>query len=413
MTVEIVNKGTRYANNTKVSIAVPGIVTNPGDFKIHGNYLNRSIASLAVNASVKLRFEFKVPNSETIGGAIVQYNNQTGNRTFTIRANSLYIDAPVDYKTITTKPCVIGVSTSMSLVTPSSIPALNQAFNVSYSATVSNLPAHVKNITFTLAGTPWFSIAGKSSVLISLTSGTGSAQKRFNKTSSKGYLVPPFSLTSNNMSGLMRYVLPQPVQVGQVNVTIQKYMGHRSGNEIIPTSLLSSDFHVTRDGYIDVAITITYTGTLPVGFVDKELPTLRNGFIVSDDYGYNQSGFVFVSGNISRANITLNPGESASFGYRLRASHVGQYTMGSTRKTMFFLRVETVVSNTFTVTIDEKPSLIAAYLATSIGVTVVLVLGSLYNKKKQKRAYEEFKKRDRILYDDIATSKKTYQEYLD
>ncbi|HME54851.1 MAG TPA: hypothetical protein VKM55_21785 [Candidatus Lokiarchaeia archaeon] len=419
MTIQVFNKGNGTAKNVNVSIAVPGIIASPGDFHLHGNYLNWSIASLTVNASVKLSFGFIIPNSETIPGATVQYNNSTKMTNssiadFTIRANTLYVDAPVDYKTSSTTPYILATSVSMNLVNPASIPGLNQPFNVSYAATLSHLPSFAHNITIPIAGTPYFIVSGKASVLVPLSSGSGVAQKMFNKTSYQGYLVPPFSLANNNMSGLMRYVPPDPLQVGQINITIQKSMGHRAGTgTTILSTLLPAEFHVTRDDYIDVVITITNTGTLPVGFIEKMSPRSRVGFSITDDFGYNQSGFEFVSGNIAQANITLNPGNATSFGYRLQAYRVGQYMMGSTQKTFYFLREQTIASNIFTIIVDEKPTLIAAYLGTSIGVTVIIVLGSIYNRKKQARALEEFKKRDKILYDKMEKSRETYQEYLD
>lgn len=417
MTIQISNNGNETAKNVNVSIPVPGIISNPGNFSLQGNYLNWSIGTLNASKSLKLHFSFMIPNSETIAAAIVQYNNQTkisnGTADFTIRANTIYVDAPVDYKTSSTTPYILGVTLSMNLVNPTIIPSLNQLFNVSYSATLSHLPSYIKNITIPLTGTPYFAIAGKQSVIVPLTSGHGMAQKVFDKIAYEGYLVPSFTLNGNNMSGLMRYFPPEPLQVGQINFTIVKYMGHRIGTEIIPSRLYSAEFHVNRDDRIDVAITITNTGTLPVGLVEGNSSTMKNGFIIADNFGYNQSAFEFVSGNISQENIILNPGENISFGYKLQAERDGQYIMGSTQKTFFFLREQTVKSNVFIIIVDEKPSLIAAYLGVSIGTTIVIVLGSIYNKKKQARALEEFKKRDKILYDELTKSQKTYQEYLD
>jgi ribonuclease J len=61
--------------------------------------------------------------------------------------------------------------------------------------------------------------------------------------------------------------------------------------------------------------------------------------------------------------------------------------------------------------IKEKPALIAIYVGAGMGITLAFVIGSLYNKKKQQRALEEFKKRDTILYEQVKKQEKTYEEY--
>ncbi len=112
-------------------------------------------------------------------------------------------------------------------------------------------------------------------------------------------------------------------------------------------------------------------------------------------------------------NGRIQSGQSASFNYTLQAEKVGSFTLGSTVKGYFFLRELEATSNEFTVTIDEKPELIATYLGVSIGVTILIIFGSIYTKKKQDRALEEFKRRDLVLYDELTKSKKTFDEYLD
>nr|MDO8109532.1 hypothetical protein [Candidatus Sigynarchaeota archaeon] len=414
LTIDVTNRGNKTAVGVEISIPVPGIIRDAGDFVLNGNYMNLTIPSIAAGASISGRFEFFIPNSEIVPGITVRYDNQTsiiaGEPDFTIRGNDIYIDAPVDYKTASSRPYVIEMSISMGLVNTSFVPDLNNLFSVQYAINATHSATIPGPLTIALESTPYFTMSGGSSLSIAVNS---TAQKSFNKTSYKGYLVPSFDLDGNDMATLMRYVQPTTVQVGIMQLSIQKTVGTSTGDDIDQVVILPEVFHITRDDFIVVIVVIQNTGTLPIGFMEMLDSSLRNGFYVGDNLGYAQDGFAVIFGLLSAANITLEPGEAIMFGYGLQAKRVGIYVLGSVEKEFYFLRRQTVTSNSFTVTIDEKPALIATYVGVSGGLTLVIVLGSLYNKKKQERALAEFKKRDRILYDELTTTNKSYDQYLE
>jgi hypothetical protein len=237
-------------------------------------------------------------------------------------------------------------------------------------------------------------------------SGQGSAVKTYNKTSYKGYLVPTFSFDGKSMAALMRYVPADNLPVGELSLSIQKYV-------IKDGASMPASFRVTRDKTMVVIVNITNIGTVPVGLLEKISLNLRHGYTIDDNQGFDQSAFVMVAGDASVANLSLAPGESILFNYTLRATKVGDHLLGATIKEFYFLRRAQATSNEFTAIVDEKPELIATYLGVSIGVTLLLVFGSIFTKKQQQRALEDFKRRDKILYDELTGQKRTYDEFLD
>nr|MDO8085693.1 hypothetical protein [Candidatus Sigynarchaeum springense] len=403
--ISIANKGNRTATSIDVSMPVPGIVTNVGTFAINGNYLNDSVASIAAGASVTLTYDFIVPNSERIPGVRVSYMNQT--RAFIIRGNDWYIDSYVDYSNYVLRPYLIDINATMSHVNPSSIPDITQTFGINYSVATSSASHLGGSLTTTLPVTSYFTISGSNPVNIALNGqGRGSVVKTYTKNSYKGYLVPSINFDAEPAAMLLRYVPPAPVSIGVMEITITKQVLRSS----VPQP---ADFRIIRGSKLTVIITVNNTGTLNVGAYEKVVLALRQGFTVDDNFGYDQAAFVVLDGSVSVSNVSLAPGQSISFNYTMQAIKVGSFTIGSALKTYYFLREKRAASNAFTVTIDEKPELVAMYLGASIAVTILIVLGSIYTKKKQDKALEDFKRRDRILYDELTRAKRTYDEYLD
>jgi hypothetical protein len=410
MIVSIANKGNRSATIVDVSIPLPGIVTSVGTFSINGDYLNDSVGTIAAGASVAISYDFIVPNSEKIPGILVTYDNQTSIRSgkdFTIRGNDWYVDAYIDYRTQASRPYLIDLNATMSHVNPSSVPDISQTFGVNYSVATAHASSLGGPLATSLPVTSYFAITGANPVSISLNGqGKGSVSKTYTKNSYKGYLVPSFNFDSELMAALLRYVTPAPLAIGEMEITIEK-QAQQSG-VIQPAA-----FRITRGLRLTVIVNITNTGTLNVGAYETLALSLRYGFTIDDNYGYDQAAFSVLAGDVSVTNVSLDPGQSVSFNYTVQAEKVGSFTLGSTSKDYYFLREERATSNEFAVTIDEKPELIATYLGVSIGVTLLIIYGSIHTKKKQARALDEFKLRDRVLYDNLAKSKTTYDEYLD
>ncbi|MEX2683245.1 MAG: BatD family protein [Candidatus Sigynarchaeota archaeon] len=402
--ISIVNKGNRTATNINISIPIPGIITSLGSFTINGKFLNHSVASIAAGASVTMTCDFIVPNSEKIPGVLVSYANQT--RAFIVRGNDWYIDAYVDYKSFSLRPYLIDVNATMSHVNPSSIPDISQTFGINYSVSIAHASPLTGALTTSLPGTSYFTISGPNPVDIVLSGNKGSVVKTYTKNSYKGYLVPSINFNTELMAMLLRYVPPAPVAIGEMEITIKKQI-------VQGASFLPASFRVVRGTNLVVIVTINNTGTLNVGAYEKLALALRQGFTIDDNFGYNQAAFEVLKGDVSVSNVSLAPGQSISFNYTMQAKKVGSFKIGSVVKSYYFLKEKRATSNYFTVVIDEKPELVAIYLGTSTGVTILIVFGSIYTKKKQDKALEDFKRRDRVLYDELAGSKRTYDEYLD
>ncbi|MHA1682622.1 MAG: hypothetical protein ACTSUE_16915 [Promethearchaeota archaeon] len=410
-TVEITNRGTELARNVNISIPIPGIITDTMNFTLDDNSLENFTTTLAVNESITRQFQFSIPNSLLIPGAIVRYDNDTTmNATradFTIRANGNHIKAPVDFSAPAYMPHLIQVNTSMVLDNPGTTPQLNDEFNVTLVVNVTNKPTSMTSIHVTIPITQLFSISGSENVTITLAGSSGTAGKTIQKISLDGYLLPPLNVGDNDMDSAMRHVPQQPMPLGTMAFTLNKVIMKSNGE------VMGATFSIKRNDELVVNVTMVNTGNLPIGIAENLDPNMQQGFIIEDRYGFNQSGFISLTGGLSKANITLNPGENVSFSYLLVARRVGKYELGSIAKEYYFLRRIVVKSQSYSVTIKEKPGLVAAYLGLSLGITALLAIISIMTKKKQKRAYDEFKRTDKVLYGTIKETEETYAEYLD
>jgi hypothetical protein len=426
MAVSIKNVGTEDAKSANVSITIPGIIINTGNLTVNGtivngvsltvngNFLDTTISSLAPNATATILYQFRVPNSEIIPGTTIEYTNgpQANASTNIVTANDLYLDAVINYTSqADAQPCVIPVNATMALVT--AIPVnTSDTFNVSYSVAMANVPDWMDNLNVSLQQTPYFNTSGSfyQTIDVSTAAGstTGTLVQNFTKVSYEGYLLPAMAIGADGMASLLRLSPMLALQIGTEQFTIQKTVKHDKTNE-------SSTFTIIRDDKISVKVTINNTGTLPIGMLEKADPTTYpQGFLVTDNYGYQEAGFTIISGNVSMANVTLQPGASASFSYTLSAQAVGTFSLGSVQVVYYFLTKQTVTSNSFTVHVQEKPGLIAAYIATGLGVTVLIALGSVQNRQKQRKALENFMKKDKILYEEIRKEgTRNFAEYLD
>jgi len=433
--LEIVNNGSENAVDVNISLPVPGILTDAGNFSLNGNYIEFSIVNIGVGSKIIQEIEFIIPNSMKLPGAIISSNNDTTIFTnisdFVVTGNDIYIDAPITYESGAKSPYLIEMQSNMQLVTPATIPDINETFDMNYSIVLTHKPDLFDSINFSSQGISYFNFSSGYNLTISLGgASSGNIQKTINKTSYKGYLFPSIYLSGNNMSSLIRWVPTAPLQIGNMELTLTKKVWKNNQE-------MSSSFSMTRGEYLFVQITIENTGNLPIGYteyLDEENPI---GFSIIDNFGYNQSGFDLVGDFISfswiaifkgltrynnsgfdpaflsLSNITLVPGENVTINYLLKGFKVGKFELGSTTKKYFFITPRVSESESFQVKIKEKATLIITYLSIALGVTLLLILGSIANKKKQKRALLEFMRRDTILYRQIQEMEKTYDEYLD
>ncbi len=372
-----------------------------------------SIPSIPASNTVTRSFQFTVPNSEKVPGAVITYDNQTqisaNGSDFAVITNDLYIDAPVDYKSAGTSPAVIKLHGTTLLATPAHVPNVGESFPVNYSLSFTGLPAWVTTVGLPLLDTPFFDHAapgGTVSVSIGA-QGTGSSLSNTTKASPRGYLLLGWLVPDMALGSLVRYVPPAHVQIGQVALKIDKYV-------LQGATLISNAMTITRDELVSVQVKVTNTGTLPLGLVEEEDASNPLGFFVSDNFGYPQAAFVVVSGNVSAAALVLEPGNSTSFTYTVTATKVGVHELGAVEKEYLFITRRSTSSNSITVTVNEKPVLVLVYVGTSVGVLVAVVAFSAYDRKKQRRAWEEFKRTDKVLYEEIEKDeKRSYSEYLD
>ncbi|MFX0101268.1 MAG: hypothetical protein ACFFCS_16970 [Candidatus Hodarchaeota archaeon] len=409
MTVNITNVGTEDAIDVNISIPLPGIVTKPGMFEVGASYLNISGLTIAPGNSSFYTFEFNMSNSIKMPGATVAYNNVTlveaNVSDYVVRAQDLYLKAPVDYDTKT--PMVITVNSSLEWEETSTIPVnLGNTFNITVAANPSILPSFIPEINLTIPETTYFNISS------GYTFGKGVSDVASNitieKLEHKGYLVPSFMLDVNSsLLTLMRFVQPRPLQVGSMELSIEKIV-IKDG-----ATMQGPHFSMTRDEEITVVVMINNTGTLPIGIIEYNDISQPFGLQIIDNEGFEQYGFNTIEGVLMLGNITLNPNQSISFNYTLVAKNVGTFTLGLVAKDYLFIHAVTFTSNEYSITVNEKPELIAAYLGVSIGIVLLITIVSLRNKKKQKRAFEDFVRRDKILYDEIRKTDREYEEYLD
>jgi hypothetical protein len=373
LTATVVNVGTETAMLAEFTMLVPGIIVNPGNFTVIGNILFAIIPFLPPNATASLTFQFRVPNSEIIPGMAVAYNNQTKVNLlasdYAETANDLYVDAALQYTNAAdTRPCIIPVNATTTL--ESAVPAATgENFTVACTVSMANVPSWLGFLNLSVPKTPYFTTSGVPYNVTTLSAMKGSFLRTFTKASVEGYLLPDVALATNQLSALMRLAPVPALPIGSVQITVQKQVTYNG-------AVQSSSFTIIRGDEINVTVTATNAGTLPVGVDPAALA-------FDDGAAFDSKGFTLASGNTSTTNITLAPGASQSFTYVLQAKAVGTFSLNATRITYLFLVQQTATSNTFTVAVQEQLLVIIAYVG--IPVAAILIIVGVVRSRKKRR----------------------------
>ncbi|MHA1714134.1 MAG: hypothetical protein ACTSXP_00685 [Promethearchaeota archaeon] len=408
--LNVTNAGSCNATDVNVSVYIPGIIIDKGDFDLDGNFLVYSTECIPNATTLNLAFKFKIPNSLKLPGARVEYNNETlireNDSDYIIRSNDLYLDAPVSFTNESTMPFLMFLSPTATFDENDGIPDANDPFTIQVASTMRNNAANLQLINFSIPKSLYFS----NTTIWHVSTKVDGSKSNFTlqKTSYKGYLLPSLELTTdnNNMSALMRYNVPEPVQVGVLSLTLKKNV-YKNGIK------MDSQFNMIRGQQVEIEIIIINSGNLPIGYYELESGDYFQGFQILDNSGFNQSGFDIVSGTVSFSNLTLDPGENKSITYTIEAVATGTFQIGSVMKTYYFITSRQAKSESYTVLINEKIELIVLYLGISSGGIAIIAGLTVRVKKKQKRAYLKFIEEDKILYSGIKKDERDYAEFLD
>jgi hypothetical protein len=237
-------------------------------------------------------------------------------------------------------------------------------------------------------------LSDPSFMISNLIPGAGNAQTLsviLNKTTYRGYLVPPIVAINGTESQTIRQTAPSPIILGLSSLQII-----RSASERQPEP----------GDIITIIVTITNNGTIAM-----------EDILVNDINCFPHEGFTLNSGILVYSIDKLAPGESATFNYTLKAKNQGHYDLRPAEVTYFFIYKETFESPTY-MTIVKMPSyMLMLYFAVPLVVSLICILIYYGMKKKSQKEDSELRRREDLMFGkegtQVAWHKKVLTQVLD
>ncbi len=363
-TLNIRNIGSLPAQDINVSILIPGIIKNHGNFTISENYLSYNLSQLAPKEYITLSFSFYTPNSGSITGALITYNNpvkiENLNTTNLIATpNEVYFSAPVDYKN--RKPFVRLIE--ISYATNDSAPIIGAHINLTVN--FKNLgPAGITIPDLNVSMNDYYDdLVRIDTNKLTLTNISYLETKSFsiilNKTDWKAYYYPPINLFESSESRTIQISSSLPMILGTINFKITKSID-RSQVEI--------------GDLISITIEVENTGTICMKDV-----------ILNDIVSFTQIYFSLTSGKLVNVIDCLDPGEKIVYNYTIKAKAQGSPTLKPASINFYYLVKQKVESNSndIKIIIPVMTQIMAVLIPTIIAL---IVLGAYYRQTSKYKA---------------------------
>ncbi len=394
--LRLVNNGTRTARNVNVTINIPGIIVNSGSFTLIGNTLNCSLGDIAAKAVVEnIFFTFRTPNSLLVPQAWVVYDNfvdlLVNENDFSTRANQVFLTAPIDYDT--RLPFLHRLSYTLSANVTA--PAIGDHVNVSISVQNAGTETIREiNLLWDTNLEGFTCLSGSSFKITNLLPGAGNARTLYvilNKTTYRGYFVPPMVALNGTESQTIRQSGPSPIILGLSSLRITRSASERQPE---PGDIIMIVVNITNNGTIDM-----------------------ENILVNDINCFPQVGYTLNSGILVFSIAKLTPGESATFNYTVKAKNQGHYDLRPAEVTYFFIYKQTFESPTFTTVVKNPSYMLMLYFAVPLVVGLVCIAIYYRMQKTALKEDYELRRREELMFGkegtQVAWHKKVVTQVLD
>ena len=369
------NIGSRPAENISISLKIPGIVGNTGNFTLENGNLTHFISKLEPFENRTINFSFYVPNTRTISDISITYNNpknvqgRNSSEIVTL-TNEVYVSAPLDYENKFPFVRLLEIKCDYDNT------LLNQSlFNFTYNLKSFN-PNGIK--------TP--------DINISIYDQIGDLRRvdtndlyfedlEFNETISfnitiskygwKGYYYPAINYIEGSEAKTIQILSSSSSILGIINFSITKYVDKeniRIGEEIT------------------VFIEVKNTGTLKV-----------EDITVRDTISYSQSDFMLINGKLINFINSLEPGETVSINYTIRARKQGIVTLKPTFLEFYYLHKLELFSNNVFIKINSSPLDQSVYLIVAGIVAITILLIYYTHNSRYKKSKDKLERREKLI----------------
>jgi hypothetical protein len=390
------NIGSDLATNITIKIPLPGIMHNFNNFSLRNNHLYYYLDALYPGNEKHLNFSFYVPNSELLENHIIKYNNsefleKENSTILSSQPNNLFSVSPINYKDTIPYIHIIDIFLNPSENRPSISEIFNISLNIKYIGP-QGLSIDKINISSRDKYGDLIRTSNENLIFNNITYNQIKAINfSINKTDWKGYLYPAINLLNNKDSKIFQIRQSEPLVLGSIIISVKKSVNK---NEL------------ERGGLIIVNVKIKNIGTI----------TAKN-LELDDIVGYSQDIFALTSGKLIKTVDILNPDESTSITYTLKANSQALTILSSATAEYDFLYKNKAYSNFISIKVIT-PRLIQNLniLIPSAIVGGIVFIYIWYLRSYKKKLLESERKEIKVLTltsrDSILTSEMSLKEYL-
>ncbi len=374
LTIE--NLGSNIAENISISLLIPGIVQDPNDFQLENSNLSYYLSELAPHEEKSVNFTFYIPNTRKISRVSIEYNNpefiQGGNSSKIISTtNDVYMSAPIDYDSRYPFLRIIEIDSEVNSA------LVNDAtFNVTYF--LKN-----RNPTGIMTEDLRINIDEQIGDLIRIDNNdlyfenilhneTLSWNMTMRKIDWKSYYYPPINYLESSEGLSIQISASTPIILGIINFTLRKYVDKE---QIEIGDLLTVYIEVTNEGTINVS-----------------------DVLINDIIGYSPSQFSLVDGNLVHLVERLEPGETASFNYKIRAKKQGLATLNHAHISFYYLQKFEETSELVIVKINTPFRNQILYLIVPGFIGLIILIVYMNQIQKYKARKKELARRERHFF---------------
>ncbi|MBY8990000.1 MAG: DUF11 domain-containing protein [Candidatus Lokiarchaeota archaeon] len=369
------NIGSRPAENISISLKIPGIVGNTGNFILENGNLTHFISKLEPFENRTINFSFYVPNTRTISEISITYNNpknvQGGiSSEIVTLTNEVYVSAPLDYENKFPFVRLLEIKCDYDNT------LLNQSlFNFTYSLKSFN-PNGIKTPDINI------SIYDQIGDLRRVDTNdlyfedlefneTISFNITISKTGWRGYYYPAINYIESSEAKTIQILSSSSSILGVINFSITKYVDKE---------------HIRIGEEITVFIEVKNTGTLKV-----------EDITVRDTTSYSQSDFMLINGKLINLINSLEPGEIVSINYTIRARKQGIVTLKPAFLEFYYLYKLELFSNNVFIKVNSSPFDQSVYIIVAGIVAITILLIYYSQNSRYKKSKDKLERREKLI----------------
>ncbi|MFW9940254.1 MAG: hypothetical protein ACFFFT_04385 [Candidatus Thorarchaeota archaeon] len=361
------NIGSDVAENISISLDIPGIIKNTGDFFLEKGNLTLTISKLDPNEEKMLNFSFYVPNTRLISKVSIIYYNpknvQGGNSSKIVSlTNEVYLSAPLDFAEKFPYVRLLKIFSFMNDIDPDS-----SIFNLTYFLiSINPLEINTPDLNISIieqigdlkridSSELYFeNISFFEIITFNIT---------LNKVGWKSYYYPPINFIDSSEDKTIQILRSSSCILGVIDFTLTKYVNKEQ---------------IKVGDEITVFIDVKNIGTITVGDI-----------VVNDEISFSQSEFSLINGKLVNFITNLEPGEVITINYTIRAKKQGYVNLNPAYINFYYLHQLVEVSNIVLIKIikSQFDQLLYVLIPGVVGIFILLTYFleiSRYNKKKDK-----------------------------